>query len=126
MTAATAPSAKTQGKSKPRARAAKAPAVAIDALAPLPKLAPKLTAIEISTIAVAVILSVAAAKVAEPFLVPVVAGILLSYALRPLVTALERLRLPRMVASMIVISVLISLLAAVGYAIRDDVAAAVA
>ena len=74
----------------------------------------------------AIILVVAAAKVAEPFLVPVVAGILLSYALRPLVTTLERFRVPRMAASMVVISVLISLLAGVAYAIRDDVNAAVA
>ena len=58
-------------------------------------------------LSVAVIVVVGAAKVAEPFLVPVVAGILLSYALRPLVTALERWRVPRVAAAVLVIAVLV-------------------
>jgi len=37
--------------------------------------------------------------VAEPFLVPVSTGILLSYTLRPLVSLLERARLPRLLAA---------------------------
>ncbi len=127
MSVAMASSVKAQGKPKARARSAAAPSpVEAVALPPLPQLAPKLTAIEIAVLAMAIILVVAAAKVAEPFLVPVVAGILLSYALRPLVTTLERFRVPRMAASMVVISVLVSLLAGVAYAIRDDVNAAVA
>src|SRR5258705_6358459 len=43
-----------------------------------------LTAIEIAVIVLAVIAVIAAARVAMTFLVPVVAGILLSYTLRPL------------------------------------------
>lgn len=128
MSVAMATPGKAQGKPKARARAAAVP-VPLDGatlVAPLPQIAPKLTVIEIAVLAVAIILVVAAAKIAQPFLVPVVAGILLSYALRPLVTQLERFRLPRMAASMVVISVLITVLAAVGYAIRDDVSAAVA
>ena len=91
-----------------------------------PALAPKLTIIELTTLAIAVVVIIAAARVAEPFIVPVVAGILLSYALRPLVTILERWRAPRVVAAALVMSVLVAALSAIGYAIRDDVSAAVA
>jgi predicted PurR-regulated permease PerM len=91
-----------------------------------PVLAPKLTIIEITTLCIAVVVAVAAARVAEPFLVPVVAGILLGYALRPLVTLMERGKVPRVVAAALVMSVLVGVLSAIGYAIRDDVNAAVA
>ena len=91
-----------------------------------PALAPTLTIIEIATLLIAVVLAVAAARVAEAFLVPVVAGILLSYALRPLVSGLERRRLPRLAAAALVMSVFMALLSAIGYSIRDDVNAAVA
>jgi predicted PurR-regulated permease PerM len=91
-----------------------------------PTLAPKLTIIELTTLLIAVVIVIAAARVAEPFLVPVVAGILLSYALRPLVTLLERSRVPRMAAAALVMSVLVGLLTGVGYAISDDVTGAVA
>ena len=91
-----------------------------------PVLAPKLTIIELTTLLIAVVVVVAAARVAEPFLVPVVAGILLSYALRPVVTLLERGRVPRLAAAALVMSVLVGLLSGIGYAISDDVSAAVA
>ena len=91
-----------------------------------PVLAPKLNIIEMTTLLIAVVVGVAAARVAEPFLVPVVAGILLSYALRPLVTVLERVKLPRVAAAALVISVLVGFMSAIGYAIRDDVNLAVA
>lgn len=91
-----------------------------------PALAPQLTIIELTTLLIAVVVAIAAARVAEPFLVPVVAGILLSYALRPLVTLLERGKVPRVAAAALVISVLVGLLSGIGYAIRDDVSAAVA
>jgi predicted PurR-regulated permease PerM len=91
-----------------------------------PVLAPKLTNIELTTLLIAVVVVVAAARVAEPFLVPVVAGILLSYALRPVVTLLERGRVPRLAAAALVMSVLVGLLSGIGYAISDDVSAAVA
>ena len=91
-----------------------------------PALAPQLTIIEMTTLLIAVVVAIAAARVAEPFLVPVVAGILLSYALRPLVTLLERGKVPRVAAAALVISVLVGLLSGIGYAIRDDVSAAVA
>ena len=82
--------------------------------------------IEIATLCIAVIAIIAAARIAEDFLVPVVTGILLSYALRPLVSALERIRVPRLLAAALVMAVLVGLLSGMGYAIRDDVNAAIA
>lgn len=106
------------------ARAAKAEAEAVAIAAPV--LAPKLTIIELTTLLIAVVIGIGAARVAEPFLVPLVAGILLSYALRPLVTLLERGRMPRFAAAALVMSVLVGLLSGIGYAISDDVSGAVA
>lgn len=91
-----------------------------------PALEPKLTIIEMTTLLIAIVVAVAAARIAEPFLVPVVAGILLSYALRPLVTVMEGWKAPRLLAAALVMSVLVAILTAIGYAIRDDVNAAVA
>ncbi|HTQ01799.1 MAG TPA: AI-2E family transporter [Casimicrobiaceae bacterium] len=91
-----------------------------------PVLAPKLTVIEVTAIAVAAIAIIAAARVAESFFVPVVAGILLSYALRPLVSAIERWRLPRLAAAALVMTVLVGVASGIAYAIHDDVNAAVA
>ena len=54
------------------------------------------------------------------FLVPVVAGILFSYTLRPLVSALERARLPRLAATSLVMLSLIALVSASFYAIRGE------
>ena len=91
-----------------------------------PEVGPKLTIIELTTLVIAIVVAVGAARIAEPFIVPVIAGILLSYALRPLVTLLERGKVPRIVAAALVMSVLVGALSAIGYAIRDDVSAAVA
>jgi predicted PurR-regulated permease PerM len=88
--------------------------------------APKLTAIEIAALVVATLAVIAAARVAEPFLVPVVAGILLSYALRPLVSGLERWRVPRALAAALVIALVAGMVSIAAYAIKDDVTAAVA
>src|SRR4030095_1790948 len=79
-----------------------------------------LTAIEIAVIVLAVIAVIAAARVAMTFLVPVVAGILLSYTLRPLVSALERVRVPRIVGASLVIAVLVGSVSASVYGIRDE------
>ena len=91
-----------------------------------PELAPKLTAIEVATLSIAVVIVIAGARIAEPFLVPVVAGILLSYTLRPLVAALERLRVSRMIGAALVIVVLGGAVTAIAYVVRDDLNAAVA
>ncbi len=125
---AAATTAKAHGKVRApaRERAAQGSASTPVAGAAMPRVAGKLGVIEMSALAIAIVVGIAAAKAAQSFLVPVVAGILLSYALRPVVTALERWRVPRMAASMTVIAALIALLAGVGYTIRDDVSSAVA
>jgi predicted PurR-regulated permease PerM len=69
----------------------------------------------------ATIAAIASARVAEPFLVPLVTGILLSYTLRPFVSLLERTRLPRFFAAMLILVTLLALISATGYALRDEV-----
>lgn len=86
----------------------------------------KYSALELATIAIAVVATVAAARVAEPFLVPVVLGLLLAYTLRPLVTALERIRVPRIAAAAVVVSTVLALLVTTTWGLRDNVNAAVA
>ena len=79
------------------------------------------TAIEIAVIVLATLAAIAAAHIAEPFLVPVVMGILLSYTLRPLVSLVELARVPRLPAAALVVAVLVALISATAYALRDDV-----
>jgi predicted PurR-regulated permease PerM len=85
-----------------------------------------LTAIEIALMLLATLAVIAAAKVADAFLVPVVAGILLSYTLRPLVSLLERIHVPRIVAAATIIALLVTLVGATVYAVRDDLDRAIA
>jgi predicted PurR-regulated permease PerM len=77
-------------------------------------------------IGIAVLAAIAAARFAEPFLVPVVAGILISYTLRPLVSALERVHVPRIVGAAFIIATLFSLLSVAAWGLRDDFNAAIA
>jgi predicted PurR-regulated permease PerM len=83
--------------------------------------APTASVIEVALVVVAICASIAVARIAQPFLVPVVMGILLSYMLRPLVSMLERIRVPRFAAAALVITVLVSLISATAYAVRNDV-----
>jgi len=64
---------------------------------------------------------VAAARIAETFIVPVVAGMLLSYMLRPIVSILERAHVPRLGGAAVVVVVLVALVSASVYAVRDEV-----
>jgi len=79
------------------------------------------SATQVALIVIATIASIAAAHVAEPFLVPLVMGILLSYTLRPLVSLLELAHLPRFPAAALVVALLIALISATAYTLRDDV-----
>lgn len=88
--------------------------------------AAKYNAVSLATIGIAVMAAIAAASLAEPFLVPVVLGILISYTLRPLVSALERIHVPRVVGAALVIAALATLLTATVWTLRDDVSAAIA
>ena len=86
-----------------------------------PPASAKLSVTEITLVSIAICAGIAVARIAQPFLVPVVMGILLSYPLRPLVAMLERLRIPRFAAATMVIAILVSLISATVYAVRDDV-----
>ncbi|HVN35777.1 MAG TPA: AI-2E family transporter [Casimicrobiaceae bacterium] len=81
----------------------------------------KFSVAEIALVCIAVCAAIAVARIAQPFLVPVVMGILLSYALRPLVSMLERVRVPRFAAATTVIAILLALGSTAVYVVRDDV-----
>jgi predicted PurR-regulated permease PerM len=80
-----------------------------------------LSVTEITLVSIAICAAIAVARIAQPFLVPVVTGILLSYTLRPLVSLVERTRIPRFAAATLVIAILVSLVSATAYAVRDEV-----
>ena len=77
-------------------------------------------------IVLALLAVIAAAKIAEPFLVPIVVGMLASYSLKPLVASLERLHIHRAIGSAIVLAVLTGLVAGGASLLRDDATAALA
>ncbi len=85
-----------------------------------------LTAIEIALVVIAAVLVIGAARIAQPVLVPVITGILISYALRPLVSMLVRARVPRPVGAVLIIGALVSLVSGSLYVARDDLNDAVA
>jgi predicted PurR-regulated permease PerM len=74
----------------------------------------------------AVLAVIAAAKIAEPFLIPVIVGILTSYALKPLVATLERWHIHRAIGSAIVLLLLTGVIAGGIFLLRDDATAAIA
>jgi predicted PurR-regulated permease PerM len=109
------------------AEVASATVVAPDSAAAMnPAQEAKYTAAEVATIGIAVLAAIAAARVAEPFLVPLAVGILLSYTLRPAVSLLERAHLPRYLGAGLVIVTLFTLVSAAVWGLRDDVSAAIA
>lgn len=60
---------------------------------------------------------------AQAVLVPLLLGLTLSYALAPLVTRLERWRLPRVVGAAVVLLAMISIMGATVYSLQDDATA---
>lgn len=72
-----------------------------------------------------VIAVVAALYLARAFFVPLLLGILASYALRPVVSGLKSCRVPRPAAAALVLVVLIGGLSWVSFSVSDDVAAMV-
>ena len=86
----------------------------------------RMRASEIALILLAVLAVVAAAKLAEAVLVPIVVGILISYMLRPLVTGLERVHVHRAVGAAIVLAALTGALTGIVYSLRDEATAVVA
>jgi len=82
--------------------------------------------VETALIATALIVAVAAAKAAAPFVVPVVVGILASYSLKPLVAGLERVHVHRAVGAAIVLVLLTGLIGGGVFLLRNDASAALA
>jgi len=81
---------------------------------------------ETALVVLAVLAVIAAAKVAEPFLIPVIVGTLTSYALKPLVATLERWHIHRAIGSAVVLLLLTAIIAGGIFLLRDDATAAVA
>jgi predicted PurR-regulated permease PerM len=75
--------------------------------------------------ALAVIAVVAALYLARAFFVPLLLGILASYALRPVVDWLKLCHVPRPAAAALVLAVLVGGLSWVGFSVSDDAAAMV-
>jgi predicted PurR-regulated permease PerM len=74
----------------------------------------------------AVLATILVLQYAQSMIIPIVLGVLISYALEPIVALLMRLRLPRVAAAAIVILLFTGGLGYAGYALSDDAAAMVA
>lgn len=81
--------------------------------------------ISLALTVLAVIALVAALYLARAFFVPLLIGILASYALRPLVDWLEAHYIPRPAGAGLVLVALVGSLSWVGYSLRDDAAATI-
>jgi predicted PurR-regulated permease PerM len=81
---------------------------------------------EIALVVLAALALLASAKLAADFLVPVVAGILLAYALEPPVSAVARIGIPRGIAATVILAVLTWSLGATAWWLRHDAADVVA
>src|SRR6476646_7767291 len=81
---------------------------------------------ETALVVLAILAVIAAAKIAEAFLVPVIVGMLLSYSLKPLVAALERVHIHRAIGSALVLTLLGGVIAGGIFLLRDDANAALA
>ncbi len=83
------------------------------------------TSMSLALTVLAVIALVAALYLARAFFVPLLIGILASYALRPLVDWLEAHYIPRPAGAGLVLVALVGSLSWVGYSLRDDAAATI-
>ena len=81
---------------------------------------------ETALVVLAILAVIAAAKIAEPFIVPVIVGTLLSYSLKPLVAMLERVHIHRVIGAAVVLTLLGAVIAGGVFLLRDDANAALA
>jgi predicted PurR-regulated permease PerM len=75
-----------------------------------------------AVIVIAVAAAIALLRLAEGFFVPLLVGILTSYVLGPLVTALHRIRVPRAIGAAVVLAAVVALGLGGVYALSDDAA----
>ena len=112
------------------ARAADSEAAPASAEAAAPAVAPRGTrqwrGVGVAIVILAAVGVIALLRWAEAFFIPVVAGILIAYALRPVVVALERARLPRSIGASTVLILVVAGLGRGIYALGDDFERAVA
>jgi predicted PurR-regulated permease PerM len=81
---------------------------------------------ERAVVVLAVLAMIAAAKITEAFIVPVVAGVMLSYALEPLVAWLARMHIHRVLGSALVLLLAIAAVAGSAFLLRADATALLA
>jgi predicted PurR-regulated permease PerM len=81
---------------------------------------------EAALVVLTVLAVIAAAKIAEAFVIPVIVGMLTSYALKPLVATLERWHIHRAIGSAVVLLLLAGVIAGGIFLLRDDATAAIA
>ena len=94
--------------------------------APEPPLPRRQRATVTALIVLAVLAVCTAAKLAQPFIVPVIVGALASYSLKPMVEWLDRIRIPRALGAAVVLLVITGLVAGGVFLLRDDAASALA
>jgi predicted PurR-regulated permease PerM len=93
----------------------------------LPEIIPRRQRATVTALIVLAVLAVCgAAKVAAPFLIPVVVGMLASYSLKPFVAWLERIYIPRALGSLLVLLVLTALVAGAIALLKEDFTSALA
>jgi len=81
---------------------------------------------ETALVVLALLAVIAAAKIAEAFVIPVIVGMLTSYALKPLVATLERWHIHRAIGAAVVLLLLTGVIAGGIFLLRDDATAAIA
>jgi predicted PurR-regulated permease PerM len=81
---------------------------------------------ERALVVLAVLGMIGAAKLTESFIVPVILGVLLSYALEPLVSLLERVHIHRALGAAAVLVLAIVVVAGSGFLLRTDAGALIA
>jgi predicted PurR-regulated permease PerM len=79
----------------------------------------------IALVIVAAFVVLASMRIARDFLVPLITGLIISYALDPLVSSLARRRLPRALGAGLVVMALLAGCGTAVYALSDDVAVAI-
>jgi predicted PurR-regulated permease PerM len=94
--------------------------------APEPALPRRQRATVTALIVLAAFAVCAAAKLAEPFIVPVVVGALASYSLKPMVEWLDRIHIPRAIGAAVVLLVITGLVGGGVFLLRDDATSALA
>jgi predicted PurR-regulated permease PerM len=75
---------------------------------------------DVSLVILAAIATIAVAKWAQAFLVPLTAGILIAYALKPVVRVLERWHLHRVIGAVLVLAALSGIIVGVVGLVRED------